>query len=288
MSKLPSASEWRQQNLGVGYAGALALAQVKLDNARSVAGRKHWRTIVSTFRDLVATNARLVRATERREAQRLRALQPKPAMPEALKATLRAKQDQQKAAARAAHVAEVEEARPFAAVLLDALEESDDALANWQVEAAHFDEYQDDLPPEKPRTKLDVMQADHAKLNAAWRVANSGPVLVKDKPHPLHAGSDLRAVLGVRALQAYKLEHSRARGDRHWIFRSAVGSNVRGAGAHVCRYCATVLGSNAMIGNMPPDSGRRHAERCALQYLAGIRVAVAPGTVEQQITEEQQ
>lgn len=231
-------------------------------------------------------------------------------------ATFKTKQDAERAATIAARWAEVDEARPVAAVLLDALEAHAEAMAAWdaaendaaaraidfdRIECEHRAEEHAAGPcepcieiaivlhrgragGEPPRTPLDVMQdaheADHRRLRAE-RPALHWP---NPDPTPLAATRDLREIVGARALMAHKLQHPEARGRAHVVFRmradgkstNATEATGQPRGSHFCRYCGDEL-ENVPLGAIVSAESARHGERCALQFLAGLRGTTAPG-----------
>lgn len=183
------------------------------------------------------------------------------------------------AAIRDARVAEVAQARGLVALAyLDALLEHHQAIDAWQAE--------DDGIPKcgnfPPITKLDRLETEHgARHRELLKSRVFTGVYGNADVRPLEAWPTLGRALDALALVAWKLEHSSARGDEHFVTRRVPGKITRSWDRNwevACRYCGEVIGDGGP-GTVHTSSShvRRHSTVCAIQYLAGMIPGIPPG-----------
>lgn len=86
--------------------------------------------------------------------------------------------------------------------------------------------------------------------------------------------SALITYLAGLAVDKYRVEFPRSRGEQGWIYAA---SPRRNTGTHSCRYCREMIDRDAHLGEVAAEV-RDHTLRCGLQYLVGLRSAVLRST----------
>lgn len=122
------------------------------------------------------------------------------------------------------------------------------------------------------REAVAIARSDaHAALDA-WetdrRFLEPGPYGIDARTGEILSTSISTRTLLVAALNAYKLENPKARGDRLWLYELV----KPGTGSPRCRFCRECLGASRSTKLDISDEPAVfvHTTTCALRYLAGV------------------